>query len=44
MDHDAVVGFDPRSAVYYGADDQRLAGHVELDAELPSRPPVTVGA
>ena len=44
MDHQAVVGFDPRSAVYYGADDQRLAGHVELDSELPSRPPAAVGA
>ena len=37
LDQDIVVGFDPSSAVYYGPDDKRLAGHVEV------APPVTVG-
>jgi iron(III) transport system ATP-binding protein len=37
MDQDIAVGFDPGAAVYYGDDDRRIAGHVDLT------PPVTVG-
>ena len=37
LDQPVVAGFDPRSAVYYGDDDTRLAGHVDLAA------PVAVG-
>jgi iron(III) transport system ATP-binding protein len=35
MDQPVAVGFDPRSAVYYGADDKRIAGHVDLAAPVP---------
>ena len=28
--------FDPTSAVYYGEDDQRLAGHIDLTAPVPA--------
>jgi iron(III) transport system ATP-binding protein len=38
LDQDVVVGFDPSSAVYYGDDDTRIAGHVDLTS------PVSVGA
>jgi iron(III) transport system ATP-binding protein len=37
LDQDLVVGFDPAAAIYYGDDDRRIAGHVDLTA------PVTVG-
>jgi iron(III) transport system ATP-binding protein len=37
MDQDIVIGFDPASAIYYGDDDKRIAGHVDLT------PPVSVG-
>ena len=37
LDQPVVAGFDPASAVYYGDDDTRLAGHVDLAA------PVAVG-
>jgi len=38
LDQPVVAGFDPASAVYYGDDGTRLAGHVDLAA------PITVGA
>ena len=37
LDQDVVLGFDPTSAIYYGDDDTRIAGHVDITA------PVTVG-
>jgi len=38
MDQPVIVGFDPASSVYYGADGIRLAGHVALST------PVAVGS
>jgi len=35
MDQDVVVGFDPGNAVYYGEDDKRIAGHVDLTHHVP---------
>ena len=32
----SIVGFDPASAVYYGDDDARIAGHVDVDAAAPT--------
>jgi iron(III) transport system ATP-binding protein len=32
MDEDVVASFAPSSAVYYGEDDARLAGHVDVEA------------
>jgi iron(III) transport system ATP-binding protein len=33
LDQDVVVGFAPSGAVYYGADDTRIAGHVAVDVD-----------
>ena len=33
MDQDVVVGFAPSGAVYYGADDTRIAGHVAIEVD-----------
>jgi iron(III) transport system ATP-binding protein len=35
LDQEVVVGFDTSTAVYYGDDDRRIAGHVDLTAPAP---------
>ena len=33
LDQDVMVGFAPSGAVYYGADDTRIAGHVSVEVD-----------
>ena len=44
LDQEVAVGFDPASAVYYGTDGARVAGHIDVAPGVSPVPAVPVGA